>query len=100
MEGTQHSAPLSSDHEEVCAGKAPSHYLDMMAHEELSESEERGAHDVLFDRPDVGRYFDMFELTPQAKIALARTYANYLAAQLPESAARAASRKRSKVEKK
>lgn len=83
-----HSLPLSFDPEEPThAGKAPAQYIEMMAHEELDPSEEEGR-DILFLVPDIGRYLAYFELAPSQKIAIARTYANYLAAQLPRSSSK------------
>lgn len=55
-EGSQHSG---MDEEDVEGGEGP-------------------------DQPDLGWYFSNWELSDQAKIAICRTFANYLSARIPK----------------
>jgi len=85
-------APISPPTHRSYGSKEPlKRYLDLMAHEELSNSdgEEEGEEPhcekcaLLFQSPDLARYLSHFDLGPTQMIALARTFANYLSAAQP-----------------
>jgi len=95
--GFSHAQPLSLEESaepelREIAGKQPCQYLNMMCHEELEPSDEEGLPcgtcAMLLASPDVGLYLSHFVLEPSQKIAVARTYANYLAAQMPRKSKR------------
>lgn len=86
------------------AGKSPYYRYEPVSAEDddgedIDSDEELGT-ETLFVTPDLGKYLDYFELTPQQKIALARTFANYLSAQLPKPTSKIASQKKRKISKK
>lgn len=64
-------------------------YDDMGAHEALSEDPGSDIQDDMPqsdfpEQPDLGWYLGHWEMSPKSQIAICRTFANYLSAQLPK----------------